>query len=719
MKIVQINPGLLPIPRTYYGAIEKIIWDYKIFLEKLGHTCDIKYPNEIKINEYDIVHSHVWNHTIELNNQGISVVNHLHDHHTIRFGKGSQCFKNNQEAVKKSVLSIVPAEFLVNYFDHPYKTFYLNHGVNTLEFFPLPRGKEQKLLCLANNGYADNSTIDRKGFEPAIEAARLLSLPITIAGPSKNNYEFFKIRNDLLKYNKLEVLFDLTDAEILSLYQRHSIFLHLSELEAGHPNLTILEAMACGLPVVGTYSGLYSLEGLKKVGRDAMEAKNAIVEILNNYSDYQNKALDTAKANCYSITINKLVNIYESILKVKTNCDSEQFRKSLTTEYTTTQKIVRPFKQIPDDSFVIHFINGAFVEIVGSSGKSYNVEFINRETNIVIYSTQLKTNTWAQVNLKYFINYDIRIKEATTNKLVLRHLFDANEKSVYIHIDTNAIGDTIAFFPYIEDFRIKHNCKLFCSTFHNHLFEKKYPHINFIAPGSNVSNIYAMYNLGLYVTDSNVDLSKHPTDPRMIPLQQIAADILGVNFQEKPPLINFESSPRPLQNKYVCISPNSTALCKYWNYPDGWQKIVDYLNLKGFKVVLLQKETTTNLKNIIIPVDKTIDTAINYLKSCEFLVSISTGIAWLAFCLNKKTLMISGITKNWNEFQSNCVHIVPDDHICNGCFNDNRFVFGSQAKNEWEWCPNHKNISEKFICTKSIKPAQVINEINQIITNLV
>ena len=37
MKIVIVGPGIMPIPPTGWGAVEILIWDSKIALEKLGH----------------------------------------------------------------------------------------------------------------------------------------------------------------------------------------------------------------------------------------------------------------------------------------------------------------------------------------------------------------------------------------------------------------------------------------------------------------------------------------------------------------------------------------------------------------------------------------------------------------------------------------------------------------------------------------------------------
>ena len=63
MKISIIGPGIMPIPPTGWGAVEILIWDQKLALEKLGHEVDIvntKSPIEIvqKVNAYrpDFVH---------------------------------------------------------------------------------------------------------------------------------------------------------------------------------------------------------------------------------------------------------------------------------------------------------------------------------------------------------------------------------------------------------------------------------------------------------------------------------------------------------------------------------------------------------------------------------------------------------------------------------------------------------------------------------------
>ena len=59
MKIAQINPGHMTIPPDSWGAVEKIIWYYKLESEKKGHEVHIRYINEVQRGEFDVVHVHM------------------------------------------------------------------------------------------------------------------------------------------------------------------------------------------------------------------------------------------------------------------------------------------------------------------------------------------------------------------------------------------------------------------------------------------------------------------------------------------------------------------------------------------------------------------------------------------------------------------------------------------------------------------------------------
>ena len=181
MKITHVTPGLITIPPNGWGAIEKVIWNYHLSLLEQGHESQIKYLNEVDLNS-DIIHIHVANLALEAHKRGIPYVFSLHDHHVVEYGRESELYKKNLEAIKHSIISFCHAEFLIDYFPDTDKLFYLSHGVDTnfFDFDTVVGKKNHKILCLANNGFAYNQSIDRKGFRFAIEAAKQLDLEIKL-----------------------------------------------------------------------------------------------------------------------------------------------------------------------------------------------------------------------------------------------------------------------------------------------------------------------------------------------------------------------------------------------------------------------------------------------------------------------------------------------------------------------------------------------------------
>ena len=265
MRIAQVISSSIPILPTGergWGAVELIMDEYTKGLRKLGHEVDLTWLDSVEPDKYDIVHIHVANLCLEAAKRGIEYIYSSHDHHSYHFGKNSGNYREQLEAMKKSMFSLAPAEYVVDYFDDTDKLFYLSHGVDTSYYIPNFDYSNHKLLMCANNGVAGDYGADRKGFRYGIEAAKALNLPITIVGADANT-KFFEIHKDLLEYDKLTIIdTNPTEAEKLKIFQDHTIFLHPSNLEFGHPNLTLLEAASCCIPIVGTYKGTDKIEGM-------------------------------------------------------------------------------------------------------------------------------------------------------------------------------------------------------------------------------------------------------------------------------------------------------------------------------------------------------------------------------------------------------------------------------------------------------------------------
>jgi FkbM family methyltransferase len=245
----------------------------------------------------------------------------------------------------------------------------------------------------------------------------------------------------------------------------------------------------------------------------------------------------------------------------------------------------------------------------------------------------------------------------------------------------------------------------------NNLFIDQYPNIEFINPGQSVYDLYAMYRIGLFYNGDDVDYNMNPSDFRNIPLQKTASDILGLEYNEVKPKLKLPVVPK---RKKVGIGFHSTAQAKYWNNPEGWQDIVDYLNSRGYECVIYSKEGDGYMnnfypKNVSVFRGGSIQEVINDLVTCEFFIGLGSGLSWLAWSCNLPVILISGFSKKYAEMETDCYRVI-NESVCHGCFNSERLDAG-----DWNWCPLHKNTTRMFECTKEISSDMVIKEINKII----
>ena len=313
MKICQVHPGCgIPVPPPAWGAVEKIVWEFTCNLKELGHEVDIKYAAEIQPGEYDMVMVHVANLALELANRGISYIFQHHDHHAFYYGKESGVYKENLEAMEKSIFSLVPARYLVDYFDTD-KVHYFSHGADITKFYPNETYPiNHSLLMLANNGLGGYGSYDRKGFGLGVQVAMSRNLPITIAGP-KNNENWLNDNPWVKGYPKLTIIWEPSNEQLRQLYTSHTIFLHPSDLEAGHPNLTLLEAAACGLPILGWIETETTFHGMWRAPRDLNEMLRGLDTIINEYDEYRQRSLNTAQELSWLNRSKELIKLYNNI----------------------------------------------------------------------------------------------------------------------------------------------------------------------------------------------------------------------------------------------------------------------------------------------------------------------------------------------------------------------------------------------------------------------
>lgn len=362
-----------------------------------------------------------------------------------------------------------------------------------------------------------------------------------------------------------------------------------------------------------------------------------------------------------------------------------------------------------EDQIHVSYILGPKVEIKGDSDNEYRVEFIDKKNNFIVYQSVIKPNHWTRASIQYFTDWRIRVWKG--EELFYEEDYNPRDKRIYISMGSSALGDTLAWISYVEEFRKKYNCEVILSTFHNNLFEGQYPNIEFIKPGTVVHNLYAQYSIGLYYNDDDsFNHFKNPRDPKSVPMQQIATDILGLDYEEIRPNVVVPKVVK--DDKLVTIAIHGTSQAKYWNNPTGWQEVVDVLRTNGYTVKLLSKEGNGYMGNkhpngIVKHPEGSLEDVIEEMAKSKFFIGIGSGLSWLSWATGTPTVLISGFSEPWTEMKD-CVRISAPLDKCSGCFNRNRLDAG-----DWNWCPEHKGTDRQFECTKSITGQEVIERIRK------
>ena len=350
-----------------------------------------------------------------------------------------------------------------------------------------------------------------------------------------------------------------------------------------------------------------------------------------------------------------------------------------------------------------HSVDGYYIELNTNIDNPFKVEVYDEKENL-IYNTELTSGMYSKLSRKYYTKWKTKL---LVNDVTFEHEFNLENGRVFIVFESSSLGDTLAWIPYCEEFRKKHNCHVVVSSFMNSMFEDQYPEIEFVDRGVVVPNINALYRFGWFY-----DKDKEPQEPNTIPLQKAATNILGLDFTEIRPKLSFTPGKRPIDEKYITIGMSTTAGCKEWSHPNGWQTLINYLNDIGYKVAVIQKESFSGIENVLDWTgDKPLQERMRQIYHSEFYIGLGSGLSWLAWSVNKHVVMISNFSEDGHEFTDNTTRIT-NPLVCNGCWNNPNFKFD---KGDWYWCPVHKGTDRQFECHKSITPEMVITQIQHLL----
>ena len=328
------------------------------------------------------------------------------------------------------------------------------------------------------------------------------------------------------------------------------------------------------------------------------------------------------------------------------------------------------------------------------------------------------------VNARWYIPWDFEVFH--DNASVYKHKYDLKDKTVLLY-GGMAIGDSIAWMPYVVEFYKRHNQMKELLVQTNQpmipLFKQycKGLRITFISNLSEVKDkkIYASYLIGLHFSKKyHQFLTPIPVVHQ--PLESVVSWQLGLTPEDATPL-RFQVETKRLSEKpYVCIAGLSSGKFKDWNNPIGWPTVINYLQELGYEVFDIDKGATIDVGGTIVsvapkPTDKTIgdfplEERAQNLAGADFFIGVSSGLCWLARAVGCPTVMIGGFSLPTNEYRN--PYRVFNPLVCCGCLQD-----GSIELNRFNyfWCPKHSGDFEReFECSTKISPQSVILKIQEL-----
>lgn len=368
----------------------------------------------------------------------------------------------------------------------------------------------------------------------------------------------------------------------------------------------------------------------------------------------------------------------------------------------------------------IDFCFGCRIYIPPSAGScEYELVLRDLDSDMTVYKGALKPGDYFISEKRFFVRWGIQIRELVSGEKVLHYSYNAENENVFVRLPVETLGDNLAWFSAAERFQRKHNCKLIvrCSKAARALLEPCYPNIRFVGEDEYYKlTPYAAYTLAVFHHDE--ENNNAPIDYRLVPLHDYGAYILGIERSEAPPMVAFDKEKREIAEPYVVIATQASGGCKLWHNPYGWFETVEFLKKAGYRVIDIDLENVhgngyhwnwipRNAEDFTgkIPLS---DRA-SMIYHADFFIGMGSGLSWLAWCLHKPVVLVSGFSATWNEFYT--PYRVINHSVCHGCFGDTRYVFDHH---DYFWCPRYKDTPRQWECSRCISAKMVVEAIKRI-----
>jgi ADP-heptose:LPS heptosyltransferase len=101
-----------------------------------------------------------------------------------------------------------------------------------------------------------------------------------------------------------------------------------------------------------------------------------------------------------------------------------------------------------------------------------------------------------------------------------------------------------------------------------------------------------------------------------------------------------------------------------WQLEGGWQRVVDLINEMGYEVHVISKEPTELTNVIDLTGNMSLHDRITQILGAKLFIGVSSGLAWLSWAVGTHVMMVSDISPEWHEFQSNITRLSNNKTNC-------------------------------------------------------
>lgn len=267
MRVLLIGGGVQPIPPTGYGAVERILADFRTALIAAGHEAEVvnrvrhrrmrdeypfawELPRLLKDRSYDVLHVHTPVVANRLAFSGYPFVYTSHSRHWFYRERLSHRWGYwlERRAVRRAraVVALTPtlARTMAATVRPPLPPVsVIPFGVDSEKFRP------QWDRRAGREALGVGVVLPFKRWEVAARALRGLGVRLRIAGPMPSAEYAAAVSN---AGDRVEMLGEVSEEELIQLYAESDVLVHPSSVEV--LSATVLEAFAAALPVVGGHA---------------------------------------------------------------------------------------------------------------------------------------------------------------------------------------------------------------------------------------------------------------------------------------------------------------------------------------------------------------------------------------------------------------------------------------------------------------------------------